>query len=115
MSDTYGEMPLFTKSYDFLQWLIPKTNSFPRLHRHTVTRRLLDAALDFQECILEANALRGEQRKAMLQAADGHLSKVRLYLRLAHSWGWLSVSQHEHVSRMVAEMGRLLGGWLRAT
>lgn len=26
---------------------------------------------------------------------------------------WLSDGQYEHVSRMVAEIGRLLGGWMR--
>ena len=34
-------------------------------------------------------------------------------LRLAHHWHSLTAGQYEHVSRMVAEIGRLLGGWLR--
>jgi len=34
-------------------------------------------------------------------------------LRLAHRWHWLSDGQYEHVSRMVAEIGKLLGGWMR--
>ena len=48
-----------------------------------------------------------------MQAADGHLHKLRLYLRLAQQWGWLSAGQYEHVSRLVAGVGKLLGGWLR--
>lgn len=39
--------------------------------------------------------------------------RLRLYLRLAHHWNWLSDGQYQHVSAMVAEIGRLLGGWLR--
>jgi len=111
----YGEMPLFSKTRIFLDWLVRVSNHFPRLHRHTVTRRLLDAALDFQETILEANALRGLQRLDRLLAADVHLDKVRVYLRLANDWRWLNEGQFEHASRMVAEMGRLLGGWQQAT
>ena len=38
------EMPIFTRTYDFLTWLLPATNHFPRAHPHTFTRRLLDAA-----------------------------------------------------------------------
>ena len=34
------------------------------------------------------------------------MNKLRLYLRLAHRWRWLSDGQYEHVSRMVAEVGR---------
>jgi len=39
-------MPIFTRSYDFLSWLLPVSNHIPRVHRHTFTRRLLDAAKD---------------------------------------------------------------------
>lgn len=44
MSST--EMPIFTRTFDFISWLLPVTNNFPRAHRHTVTRRLLNAAFD---------------------------------------------------------------------
>jgi hypothetical protein len=113
--DGYTEMPLFTKTFDFLAWLVPCTNHFPKLHRHTVTRRLLDAALNFQEAILEANSAYGRYRLARLIDADGHLSKVRLYLRLVYRWQWITPGQYEHAGRMLAELGRLLGGWKKVT
>jgi hypothetical protein len=37
----------------------------------------------------------------------------RIYLRLAHYWHWLSDGQYQRVSERVAEVGRLLGGWLK--
>ena len=36
-------------------------------------------------------------------------------MRLAQRWGWLEPGPYAHVSRMVAEIGRLLGGWLNFT
>lgn len=115
MSDNYTEPPIFTRVSDFLAWLVPLSNHFPRAHRHTVTRRLLDAALDLQETLLQANSERGQIRLELLRQADWHLSKVRFYLRLVHRWQWISGGQYEHASRMVAEIGRLLGGWQRVT
>jgi hypothetical protein len=115
MSDGKTEMPLFVKTYDFLAWLTPLTNHFPRAQRHTVTRRLLDAALNFLERLVEANTARGRARAELLLAADAELDKVRLYLRLAHQWHWISAGQYEHASRLVAELGRLLGGWQKLT
>jgi four helix bundle protein len=107
------EMVIFTRTYDFLSWLIPATLHFPRSQRFVVTQRLQHAALSFQELILEANARRGEERRARLRAADAELLKVRLYLRLCERWRWLSSGQYRHGSAMVAEIGRLLGGWLK--
>lgn len=106
-------MIIFTRTFDLLSWLLPHTDDFPKEQRFLVTQRLMGAALDFQEVIFEANARIGPKRIERLELADAHLGKLRLYLRLAHQWRWLSNGQYEHVSRMVAEIGKLLGGWLK--
>jgi four helix bundle protein len=108
-------MIIFTRTYDFLSWLIPRTMDFPRSQRFVVTRRLQDAALDFQEQIIEANRQRGRARMEHLRQADASLDKVRLYLRLAARWKWLSPGQYQHAAGYVAEVGRLLGGWKKTT
>ena len=107
------DLVILARVFDLLSWLLPKGERFPRAYRHTVTQRMLDAALDVQEGLFEAQARRGQSRQAALEAVDVALNRLRLYLRLAHQWQWLSNGQYEHVSRMVAEIGRLLGGWLR--
>lgn len=106
-------MLVFTRCYDLLSWLLPRAEKFPRSFRFTVTQRLVDAALDVQEALFEAQSQRGTERLRALQRADSRLNRVRLYLRLAYDWHWLNAGQHEHVSRLVAELGRLLGGWIK--
>ncbi len=108
-------MVIFTRTYDFISWLIPKTLSFPRSQRFVVTKRLQDAALNFQERLIEANRQRGQARLEKLYGADAELDKVRLYLRLAVRWEWLSEGQYQHVSKQVKDIGELLGGWLKQT
>lgn len=49
----------------------------------------------------------------MCPLADTALNRLRLYSRLAHHWQWLSEGQYAHVSAQVAEIGRLLGGWIK--
>lgn len=110
-----SEMIIFTRTYDLLRWLVPKAKSFPKLYRSTLTQRLLDSALDFQEALFDAEATRDKVRLRHLNRADAALNKLRLYLRLALEWGWLSPGQYQHVSGMVAEIGRLLGGWIQQT
>lgn len=109
------EMVIFTRTFDFVEWLIPRTMGFPRSQRFVVTRRLQDAALDFYERIVEANSRKGKARLEMLREADVALDKTRHYLRLAAKWEWLSKGQYRHAAGMVAEIGRLLGGWIKQT
>lgn len=107
-------MIILTKTFDFLIWLVPQTERFPKLYRHSITRRLVDSALDFQEALYDAQSQGGSTRQKYLRQADAALNKLRLYLRLAHHWQWFSDGQYRHVSAMVAELGRLLGGWIQA-
>ena len=109
------ELVIFTQTYDLLTWLLPQCERFPKAQRFAVTQRLQNAALDFQEAIFDANARSGALRLQHLQTADAHLNKLRLYLRLSNQWQWLSSGQYEHASRMVAQVGKLLGGWIRQT
>lgn len=108
-------MVIFTRTYDLLQWLLPRCERFPKAQRFGVTKRLEDAALDFQETIFLANAHSGRTRLNHLQTADAHLNKLRFYLRFVRQWQWLTAGQYEHVSKLVAEIGKLLGGWIRQT
>jgi ABC-type uncharacterized transport system ATPase subunit len=106
----HEEMIVLTRTYDLLNWLVPKAERFPRVFRQTVVARLIDAALDLQESLLLAERARGRERSALLRESDQHLDRLRLYLRLAHDWQWLS---HGQLSRMTLEIGRLLGGWIK--
>jgi hypothetical protein len=112
-NDPKAEMVIFTQTYDLLVWLLPCCDKFPKSQRFVLTKRLQDAALDFQEQLFLANAHADIQRLSELRHADARLNALRLYLRLAHKLDWLDNGQYEHVSRKVAEIGRLLGGWLR--
>jgi hypothetical protein len=107
------ELVLLSRLFDLLTWLLPKAERFPRVYRHTVTQRLMNAALDCQEAVFTAQSARDARRRLALEEADAALNRLRLYLRLAHKWRWLNDGQFEHVSVMVADTGKLLGGWIK--
>ncbi|MCA9992482.1 MAG: diversity-generating retroelement protein Avd [Anaerolineales bacterium] len=108
------EMPIFVRTFDLLAWLLPTTTHFPRAYRHSFTQRLLDTTFDLSEALQEANLRYGQARLERLARADEALDKLRHYLRLAARLGWLTARQYEHVAAMVAEIGRLLGGWRKS-
>jgi len=60
MSD---DMIIFTRTYDFVSWLVPLTLNFPRSQRFVVTGRLQTAALSFQERLVEANSQRARRAR----------------------------------------------------
>lgn len=73
----------------------------------------MNIALSFQETLILAQTTQGRERTKQLRVCDTQLQQLRFYLRLSHHWQWLSDGQYQHVSIMLAEIGRLLGGWLK--
>jgi len=106
-------MIIQSRTFELLNWLLPKSEKFPRLYRFTITQRMMNSALDFQEGLILAQSHKGRERRKQLQICDAKLQQLRLYLRLAFKWQWLNDGQYHHVSEMVAEIGRLLGGWIK--
>ena len=86
------DMVIFTRTFDLLEWLLPKSERFPRAYRSTATQRLMDAALDLQEALVEAQTREGalagvrlaQRRCGARPAAD--LSAPGSPLALAQRW-----------------------------
>jgi len=59
MSETKAQqMPIFSKTYDLMVWLLTATRHFPKQNRHDFTKRLLDSMFDLRERLEEANLRR---------------------------------------------------------
>ena len=104
------ESPIFTKTYDLLRWLLPETVKFPRQQRFVLAEALQRTALQIQEQLIDAAY--AAEPLPLLRQADVTLTKLRTYLRLSKDLELLKINQYEHASRLVDEIGRLLGGWI---
>jgi cytosine/adenosine deaminase-related metal-dependent hydrolase len=106
-----NESPIFSRTYEFLRWLLPQAIKFPRQYRFTLAERVQRRALDFQEALISAGIQRGPARATCLREADTQLAQLRQMLRLCHDLNLLTIRQYEHAAEGLAEIGRLLGAW----
>lgn len=107
------QSPIFTKTYDMVRWLIPQTIKFPRQQRFVLAGNVQQTALRFQEQLI--TAAYADEPLPTLRQADVTLATLRVYLRLCRDLQLLKFNQYEHIARMVNEIGRLLGGWIKST
>ncbi len=106
------QSPIFSKTYDFVAWLIPLTVKFPRQQRFVLAQALQQESLRFQGLLIEAAHHR--QPRELLVSADAELDKVRTHVRLCLDLRLISSGQYEHAAGLLVEMGRLLGGWQKS-
>ena len=106
------QSPIFVKSYDLMAWLIPHTLKFPKSQRGVLARRVQSQVFALYEDLVDAGLC--DTPEPHLRRADADLTKLRTYLRLCRDLHLLSVRQYGFASQQAAEVGRLLGGWLKA-
>lgn len=107
------ESPLYVRTYDFLLWLIPQVQKFPRSHRFGLGERIQRLSLDFQDSLIAAGKSSGNQRRKYLQSADLQLAQLRIWIRLVRDLEILSIRRYEHAARSLDDIGRLLGAWIK--
>lgn len=101
------------KMYQFLKWLLPAVEKFPRAHKFTLGDRIENGALEVQERLIEATYTR--HNEAMLLQANLGLEKLRFLFRLAAELHLLDLRRYEYAARAIDEVGRLVGGWLKVS
>ena len=103
------QSPIFIKYYDLMLWLIPRTLAFPKSQRGVLARRIQLELFRTYEHLVKAGM--SAQPHTSLQEVDQGLIRLRTYLRLSRDLQLLSAGQFRHAGELVAEVGRLLGGW----
>jgi len=106
------QSPIFLKHFDLMAWLIPCTLTFPKGQRGVLARQVQNELFRIEEWLVEAGVA-AEPRPALAEVDKG-LIRLRTYLRLCHNLRLLSTGQYAHVSQIVVEEGKLLGGWLKS-
>lgn len=103
--------PALEKAYQFVVWLVPTVEKFPKGQKFLLGDRIQATALDVLEGLTEATYLR--EAGAVLRRVNLLLERLRLLLRLAKDLHYLDLRRYEFVARAVDEIGRLVGGWIK--
>jgi hypothetical protein len=106
-----NEMLIVKKAYDFSKWLLQHTGKFPKSYRFSVAVRIENTMLEFTELVAVANMR--SSRISLLRQTDEGLTRLRFLVRLSYEMGFISLNSYEYASRQVAELGKMLGGWLK--
>jgi hypothetical protein len=104
--------PALEAHYQFLLWLVPAIDRFPKAQKFVLGDRILNLGLDVLESLVEATFTK--DRKGHLVRANLGIDKLRLLLRMATDFKFLDPRRYEHAARQLDDIGRLIGGWGKA-
>ena len=108
---TDEDLPIFVRWVDFVKWLLPTTEKFPKRVRFSFTNRIDNLALDVVEDLVAARYSR--HKADPLKAVNLKLERLRVLLRLCHDLELLPHRSYEYSVRSLDEVGRMVGGWIK--
>ncbi len=107
------DYPLFVAWSEALDWILDVVEKHPRSVRFSLAGRIADLSLDVMEAIVDS--IYATQRRHILQRANLSIEKLRVLFRISHRRRYISGRQYEHVSGLLDEAGRMIGGWSKAS
>jgi hypothetical protein len=98
--------------HNLIVWLIPLLDNFPRNRRFTLGERLESGLLEMLESLVEAAYVRN--KRDVLKRANTRLATIRHLWRIAYELQTISAKRYEHGARLLEELGKQVGGWLKS-
>ena len=105
----FTDPPIFTQTYDLIKWIYEEPAIFPKYQRFLLANQIQDESLELLKCFISLR--QNFESESNFKRADIHLETLILLLRLAKDLTFLKFRKYETVTKMLDEIGRLLGDW----
>jgi hypothetical protein len=111
------KLKVYQKWLDMAKYLYVAVQSYPRSEKYTLGADTRHTMIRAGRYIYRANVLSNEapEKRRMIEQADMDLVDLQLLIRLAVELGFMPLKKYEVLSGMAVEIGRMIGGWLKAT
>ena len=96
---------------DVVHQLFDITNRFPKNQRFVLTNRILDAALDIVEMLVDAQYTKRTEQGERLERVNGLFTKLRVLLRIANREDFLSTGRLGNIIEQIDNIAKMVYGW----
>ena len=111
------DLLIYQKYMDLVEHSYGMIRKFPKSEKFSLAAHIKDSMFDTLRYILRANKIYGNtnRRLDLLNTIDAEIQLQKIFVRIAHSNKYISSKQYMNWSKMLDEIGRILGGWIKAT
>lgn len=102
---------IVSKFYEFMMWLMDRTQRFPRNYRWTLTKWVEDQLWGILDLLIEAVYTRDKLH--LLEQSNLNLQKLRFLMRVCKDRQCISLNQYEYAARAINDIGTDLGSWIK--
>lgn len=111
---TIQDTPLIHTTYQLYRMLHEKSIRVPKQVRYTIWQRCENACLDALQKLISVSYLPATARREKVIEVSSSIDMLRIFIRLTHDINAIEKKSYLSLQEQIDEIGRMLGGWLKA-
>jgi four helix bundle protein len=112
MAENTSVMQVIPKLVDFIEWIIPALDKFPKSRKFLLADRIETGLFSMLDKLIEANYSR--DKVLTLRQANLQLEQIRYQIRIAYKLRCLDIRRYEFCANALMEIGKMIGGWIKS-
>ena len=113
MSQSATDLILYKKTEVLLHEVYPVLKNFPKAEKFALCQEIKQAFYLLLKYIMLANNVKSK-RRLYQEEADAYIKLLLVLFSVAKKQKYLSQKKHLYFQTKILELGKLLGGWMRA-
>jgi len=109
------DIPVFQKTYELYKSFYQLVAHFPKKDKYAIGQKIENGILGLIEDIITASQLSKSEKVPSLQAASIKLDILKVLIRCCKDLKILDNKKYLIFESQVIEIGRMLGGWIKAS
>jgi hypothetical protein len=106
------ELSVIQKMTDYIDWVSPLINRFPRDKKFTIGERLLNKLYNVLELLIKSKfSGKNDKKKEYLHQANIDLEIIRILQRFLIKQEIWSINRHKYAIKNINEIGKEIGSW----
>lgn len=109
-----NQFSLYHKIYQLIKILYKTVKNFPKEHKYSLGKEIIDLVWQCLDLTIEANNLSNDRKAGKISELSAIFDKLKMRVRMGQEINLLSVGQFVHLEEnYLLEIGDQIGGWLK--
>lgn len=110
----HDELLIYKKVELLLNRIYPALKNYPQAEKYVLCAEIKKAFINLMKYIMLANKVKSK-RQYYQEEADAYLQTCKILMKLSYDQKYISAGFYEDIDKDLAEIGKMLAGWIKNT
>ena len=114
MEKRNNELIIIPKIEKYIEYMLTILIKLPRTEKFSIGTELKTSMYEMLKYVLLASKVVKEKRLDIYNIVDSHIYYQRICIRIMYNNNWIDIKKYKYSNELLAEIGKILGGLIKA-